>query len=184
MKVECEVATIHRIIDTTDLDQQQGGTSVAKNQVAEVTLRTKTPIAFDLSSSFESTGRFVLVDDYDIAGGGNRHRVRSMTNRSSCARKRASVILPGLRGESAAEDRAQTLRTPGRHRVVHRFDQTGKTFLARKVESLLVADGRHAYLLDGENLLHGLDADLSVQKAADAASRIRRYGEVARLPDR
>ena len=64
------MATIHRIIDTADLAQLQESQSVAKNQVAEVTLRVKSPIAFDLSSSFESTGRFVLVDEYDISGGG------------------------------------------------------------------------------------------------------------------
>ena len=69
-EVECEVASIHRIIDTMDLNQQQGSTTVNRNQVAELTLRTKAPVAFDMSSSFETTGRFVLVDDYDIAGGG------------------------------------------------------------------------------------------------------------------
>lgn len=179
-EIECEVATIHRIIDTTDLDQQQGGTSVAKNQVAEVTLRTKTPIAFDLSSSFESTGRFVLVDDYDIAGGGIvtefGHDEQELLREEARQRDFA-----WLRGEVSSEDRA---RHYGHRAAIVLFTgstQTGKTFLARKVESLLVADGRHAYLLDGENLLHGLDADLSVTNAADAAERIRRYGEVARL---
>src|SRR3990167_2609863 len=57
-EVDCEVATIHRIIDTMDLAQQQGSATVNKNQVAELTLRTKTPMAFDLSASFEATGRF------------------------------------------------------------------------------------------------------------------------------
>jgi len=70
-EVECEVAAIHRIIDTMDLNQQQGSKTVGRNQVAELTLRTKAPVAFDLSSSFEATGRFVLVDEYDIAGGGS-----------------------------------------------------------------------------------------------------------------
>jgi bifunctional enzyme CysN/CysC len=60
-EVDCEVASIHRIIDTMDLAQQQGSTTINKNQVAELTLRTKTPVAFDLSSSFEATGRVVLV---------------------------------------------------------------------------------------------------------------------------
>jgi bifunctional enzyme CysN/CysC len=59
--------------------------------------------------------------------------------------------------------------------------QTGKTFLARRVEALLVADSRHAYLLEGENLLQGLDADLSAADPSFAAERVRRYGEVARL---
>ncbi len=179
-EIECEVATIHRIIDTTDLDQQQGGTSVGRNQVAEVTLRTKMPIAFDLSSSFESTGRFVLVDDYDIAGGGIvtefGHDEQEFLREEARQRDFA-----WLRGEVTSEDRA---RHYGHRAAIVLFTgsaQTGKTFLARKVESLLVADGRHAYLLDGENLLHGLDADLSASNAVDAAERIRRYGEVARL---
>src|SRR2546427_1697767 len=66
-EVDCEVVAIHRIIDTMDLAQQQGSSVVNKNQVAELTIRAKAPIAFDLSASFESTGRFVLVDEYDIA---------------------------------------------------------------------------------------------------------------------
>ena len=45
------------------------------------------------------------------------------------------------------------LFTGGRH--------TGKSLLARKLEGRLIADGRHAYLLDGENLRRGLDADLN-----------------------
>ena len=57
-------------------------------------------------------------------------------------------------------------------------DTTGKTFLAKKVESMLVAEGRHVYMLDPENLRRGLDADL---EEGDARETIRRYGEVARL---
>lgn len=178
--IECEVATIHRIIDTADLNQLQGGDTVAKNQVAEVTLRTKAPIAFDLSSSFEATGRFVLVDDYDISGGGIVtefvHDDQEFLREEARQRDFA-----WLRGEVTPEDRA---RNYGHRAAIVLFTgaaQTGKTFLARKVESLLVADSRHAYLLDGENLLQGLDADLSVSKPSDAAERVRRYGEVARL---
>ena len=179
-EMECEVATIHRIIDTADLSQQQGGESIAKNQVAEVTLRTKAPTAFDLSSSFEATGRFVLVDDYDISGGGIV--TEFVHDEQECLREEARQRdFAWLRGEVTSEDRA---RYYGHRAAIVLFTgaaQTGKTFLARKVESLLVADSRHAYLLDGENLLHGLDADLSVSKLSDAAERVRRYGEVARL---
>src|SRR3546814_7337618 len=59
-EVDCEVAAIHRIIDTMDLAQQQDSSTVNKNRVAELTLRAKAPVAFDLSASFEATGRFVL----------------------------------------------------------------------------------------------------------------------------
>jgi bifunctional enzyme CysN/CysC len=179
-EVDCEVATIHRIIDTMDLNQQQGGGSVGKNQVAELTLRTKAPVAFDLSSSFEATGRFVLVDEYDIAGGGivtemvrdDQEFLREEARRRDFA---------WVKGEVGIEERAQqfghraavVLVTGGRH--------TGKSFLARTLEARLVADGRHAYLLDGENLRRGLDADLSEAERSQTTEMARRYGEVARL---
>ena len=179
-EVDCEVASIHRIIDTMDLAQQQGSNTVNKNQVAELTLRTKAPVAFDLSASFEATGRFVLVDEYDIAGGGiitelvhdDQEFLREEARRRDFA---------WIKGEVTVEDRAQqyghraavVLITGGRH--------TGKSFLARKLEGRLVADGRHAYLLDGENLRRGLDADLSEEERGQTTEMARRYGEVARL---
>jgi bifunctional enzyme CysN/CysC len=179
-EVDCELATIHRIIDTMDLAQQQGGSAVNKNQVAEITLRTKAPVAFDLSTSFEVTGRFVLVDEYDIAGGGiitelvhdDQEFLREEARRRDFA---------WVKGEVGVEDRARqyghraavVLVTGGRH--------AGKSLLARKLESRLVADGRHAYLLDGENLRRGLDADLSEEARGQTAEMARRYGEVARL---
>jgi bifunctional enzyme CysN/CysC len=179
-EVDCEVATIHRIIDTMDLAQQQGSSVVNKNQVAELTIRAKTPVAFDLSASFESTGRFVLVDEYDIAGGGIVtelvHDDQEFLREEARQRDFAWV-----KGKVGVEDRAQqyghraaiVLVTGGRH--------TGKSFLARTIEARLVADGRHAYLLDGENLRRGLDADLSEGERGQAAEMARRYGEVARL---
>ena len=179
-EVDCEVASIHRIIDTMDLAQQQGSNTVNKNQVAELTLRTKTPVAFDLSASFEATGRFVLVDEYDIAGGGiitelvhdDQEFLREEARRRDFA---------WVKGEVTVEDRAQqyghraavVLITGGRY--------TGKSFLARNLEGRLVADGRHAYLLDGENLRRGLDADLSDEERGQTTEMARRYGEVARL---
>ncbi|HSN03412.1 MAG TPA: GTP-binding protein [Nitrospira sp.] len=179
-EVDCEVSVIHRIIDTMDLAQQQGSATVNKNQVAELTLRTKAPVAFDLSASFEATGRFVLVDEYDIAGGGivtelvhdDQELLREEARRRDFA---------WVKGEVGVEDRAQqyghrpaiVLFTGGRH--------TGKSFLAKRLETRLVADGRHAYLLDGENLRRGLDADLTEEERGQTDEMARRYGEVARL---
>jgi bifunctional enzyme CysN/CysC len=57
---------------------------------------------------------------------------------------------------------------------------SGKSTVAVEVERALVAAGRPAYLLDGDNLRHGLNADLGFS-AADRSENIRRIGEVARL---
>ena len=179
-EVDCEVATIHRIIDAGDLGERQSKTVVDRNEVAELTFRTKSPLAFDLYQQFETTGRFVIVDQYDISGGGIItelvHDEQAFLRDEARRRDFAWV-----KGEVGAEARAQhyghraaiVLFTGGRH--------TGKSFLARKLEVLLVAEGRHAYLLDAENLRRGLDADLSDADAAGGAEMVRRYGEVARL---
>jgi len=57
---------------------------------------------------------------------------------------------------------------------------SGKSSVAAELERALVAAGRPAYLLDGDNLRHGLNADLGFT-AADRSENIRRVGEVARL---
>jgi len=57
---------------------------------------------------------------------------------------------------------------------------SGKSTVAAELERALVAAGRPAYLLDGDNLRHGLNADLGFT-AADRSENIRRVGEVARL---
>ena len=133
-EVDCEVAVIHRIIDTMDLSQQQGSKTVSRNQVAELTLRAKAPIAFDLSSSFEATGRFVLVDEYDIAGGGivtEMIRDDQEVLREEARRRDFAWV----KGEVGIEERAQqyghraaiVLISGGRH--------TGKSFLAKRLEA-------------------------------------------------
>jgi len=176
-ETSCQVAAIHRIVDANDLDGRQINTQVQKNEVADLTLRMKAPMAFDLYADFEETGRFVLVDEYDVSGGGI---ITELVNDEQAglrdkARQRDSAWIKGTVG---AEERAQHY---GHRAAIVLFtgsDTTSKDFLARKLESLLVAEGRHAYLLDAENLRRGLDADLSETNLTEA---LHRYGEVARL---
>src|SRR2546428_3265 len=176
-EVECEVAAIHRIIDTTDLAAREVKTSVGRNEVAELTIRTKAPITFDLYSDFEVTGRFVLVDQYDVSGGGIvTEAVRDeQTVLREEARRRD---IAWVKGDVGAEDRARYFGHRAALVLITGARHTGKSLLARRLEVRLVADGRHTYLLDAANLRRGLDADLSEE---DTGEIVRRFGEVARL---
>ena len=176
-EVTCEIATIHRIVDANDLDDKQTKTTVQRNEVADITLRTKSPVAFDLYADFEVSGRFVLVDEYDVAGGGIvtelvRDEQEGLRHE---ARERDSAWV---KGDVGPEERARHYGHRASVVLLTGSDNTAKAFLARKLESVLVAEGRHTYLLDAENLRRGLDADLS---DANPDEVVRRYGEVARL---
>lgn len=67
---ECEVLSINRVIDATTLETIENANEVRTNDVAEVTLKTKDRICFDEFRNNQGTGRFVLVDGYDVSGGG------------------------------------------------------------------------------------------------------------------
>ena len=178
-EIECHVAAVHRIVDADNLslDAQDARTIVQRNEVADITIQAKAPLAFDLYADFETTGRFVLVDDYDVSGGGIITAMvhdREETLRIE-ARQRD---FAWIKGDVTVGDRARHYGHRAALVLLIGPDVTGKTFLAKQLESMLVADGRYAYTLDPENLRHGLDADL---REGDAEETIRRYGEVARL---
>ncbi len=175
-EVECEIVDIHRIVDTSDLGTQESPTEVGRNEVAEVTIQTKSAIAFDCYSEFESTGRFVIVDGYDVCGGGII--MEFISDEQEAYRKEArDRDIQWVKGEVKMVDRAERY---GHRAAVVLFSggSQGIVEAARKLEKKLVQEGRHAYLLDGENLRLGLDVDL-----AESGSRevMRRFGEVTRL---
>src|SRR5690606_35133341 len=67
---EVSIAQIHRILDASHLDTALAKDRIDRHDVADLVLRTRQPIAFDPAADLETTGRFVIVDGYDIAGGG------------------------------------------------------------------------------------------------------------------
>ena len=69
-EVGAEVESIVKTIDASNLDSREGASEIKLNDVAEVILRLKASIAFDVFQAHQATGRFVLVDGYDVAGGG------------------------------------------------------------------------------------------------------------------
>jgi bifunctional enzyme CysN/CysC len=77
-------------------------------------------------------------------------------------------------------DRASVTGGPGATVWLTGLSGSGKSTIAYAVEEQLVADGRAAYVLDGDNLRHGVNSDLGFSKE-DRTENIRRVGEIARL---
>ena len=114
---------------------------------------------------------------YDVSGGGIITEM--VPDREETLRVEARQRdFAWVQGDVTLADRAKHYGHRAALVLLIGPDTTGKTFLAKKVESMLVAEGRHVYMLDPENLRRGLDADL---QEGDGREMIRRYGEVARL---
>ena len=69
-EVECEIIAFNKVIDASTLGTYENALEAKTNDVAEVTIRTKEKICFDKFSDNQNTGRFVIVDGYDVSGGG------------------------------------------------------------------------------------------------------------------
>lgn len=69
-EVECHIHAISKVIDATTLAAVEDAGQVKTNDVAEVVIKTKRAISFDEFKNNQSTGRFVIVDGFDVSGGG------------------------------------------------------------------------------------------------------------------
>ena len=180
-EVDCEIEAVDHVIDASTLgriSRPAGEVFVAKHEVAELSLRTKRPIAFDAHSEIAATGRFVIVDGYEVAGGGIIV-AENYPRRTSDSRQKSHHIYWSS-GKITTQQRE--LRN-GHHGCVvwlTGLSASGKSTIAVELERELFALGRHAYLLDGDNIRHGLCSDLAFSPK-DRKENIRRIGEVARL---
>ena len=169
---------INKVIDASELDHRLAKDQVDRNDVADVILEVRQPVAFDLTADCEATGRFVIVDGYDVAGGGiiTAAVADDLRDLRAEARTRDFNWVPG--GVTTA-DRA---RRSGHRSALVMFvgkSGSGKERYARALERALFDAGRAAYMLDGQNVLLGVDHDLWVDAAQ--SELVRRFGEVVHL---
>jgi len=176
--IACRIHELINVIDASELDGELDKAEIGRHDVADVILETKRPIAFDLTHEFQGTGRFVIVDEYDVAGGGIIREViaDSLQKVRESARQRD---FEWVRGKITQLHRAN--RYGHRPAVVLLTGEAGvgKAAIARELESDLFNEGHATYLLDARNVFLGIDQDLL--GTMDRDEMVRRYGEVANL---
>lgn len=175
--VEAHVEKIERVIDTTDLSERPGE-AVERNAVGEIVLRTHGLVALDEFTASPRTGRFVLVENHTIVGGGIVSLEGYPDQR--ILRTVKSKNLTPVENRVALADR---WRSHG-HRSgiiwLTGLSGAGKSTLAVELERVLFGKGYQVAVLDGDNVRYGLNADLGFSPA-DRIENIRRVGEVAAL---
>ncbi len=141
------------------------------NDMALVNLALDAPVAFESYADCRSLGGFVLIDRQSFATVG--------AGTIDYALRRAS----NLAWQALDVDRAARARLKRQRPTVVWFTGlpgAGKSTIANLVERRLHAEGRHTYLLDGDNVRHGLNRDLGFTEV-DRVENLRRVSEVAGL---
>ena len=179
-EVPCEVVEFKKVTDASTLETLKGQEYLAKNDVAEVTLRTSTPVVFDLFGSIPTTGRFVLVDGYDVCGGG----IITTYTPNKTDRLRDEVRhrdFHWLKSDIKLEERAYRNGHQSTLILIVGSSGVGKAKLAKYLERKLFELNYQSYLLDGRNVALGVSADIGSQQKKQEGEVLRRFGEVAKL---
>jgi len=178
-RVPVQVETIHRSLDAASLEVRSPADAVERLEVAECTLALGRAIAVDPVTRIPATARFVIVDRYDIAGGGLVRE--ALTDPQRPLRDR--ILLRNYKWETSfipAERRAARYRQQPTMLLLTGPREVDRKRLAKALESRLFEEGQIVYFLGMANLLYGVDSDLG-REAEDRAEHMRRLAEIANL---
>ncbi len=159
-------------LDVNTLHRDKSATALKLNELGRITLRTQVPLLLDEYVRNSSTGSFILIDPD--------------TNVTVAAGMVRDTAPASARGASPNTVRHQSLVTAGDRLTKGRtlwftgLSGSGKSSVAVLVEQKLLEHGCPAYILDGDNLRHGLNADLGFSMA-DRAENLRRLAHIATL---
>ncbi|MBS0555835.1 MAG: adenylyl-sulfate kinase [Proteobacteria bacterium] len=167
------VARVTAIRHRIDVDTQESkaATKLEMNEVGYVHLSLDHALAFEPYAKNPALGGFVLIDRQSFA-------TAACGTIDFALRRAGNIHWQALAVDRAA--RAASMQQHARCLWFTGLSGSGKSTIANQVEQRLHALGKHTYLLDGDNVRHGLNRDLGFT-AEDRVENIRRVAEVARL---
>ncbi|KMO72583.1 adenylyl-sulfate kinase [Mycolicibacterium chubuense] len=175
--VRATVQALHSRLDPETLDDLDNPVELVLNDIGSVTLRTSSVVVADPYAENRDSGAFILIDETtnDTVGAGTVSEPREV--------KPGEQTRNDIRWHPSSLEREYRRSATGQRGATIWFTglpASGKSTIAVAVERALVDSGQVAYLLDGDNIRHGLSDDLGFS-AGDRAENIRRVGHLTRL---
>ncbi len=161
--------------------ERNAKTTVEKHEVAQCTLSLERPVAFDLASDIAQTSRFVIVDGYEISGGGiitgipGDRKISENVNRRNFKWEKSGILL------------TERIERYGQKPLVVMITgkkSADKKKVAKLLEKKLYEEGRLVYYIGIGNVLYGVDADIKTDQSSVRTERdehIRRFAEIANI---
>ena len=174
--LKCQVVSIEQVMDSATLETIiEKRDQLQRNEVGRVTIQTRAPLVLDNHDRIANLGRFVIVNDNTICGGGTVFG-GLYTDRTVAKSKNIfwteEKITPMQRAVHLGHRGAVVWFTG--------LSGAGKSTIAQALERELFNRGMHTYVLDGDNIRHGLNSNLGFSPE-DRVENIRRVSEVAKL---
>ncbi len=175
-ELDAEIISIERIIDASTLETISGERGyIARNDVAEVTIQVRGALAFDNADRNALLGRFVLLDGRQVGGGGiifgGKYTDRSQPKSANIFWSEGNVT-PSQRFARNGHKGAVIWLTG--------LSGSGKSTISSALDRELFNLGIQTYILDGDNVRHGLNSNLGFSPE-DRVENIRRVAETAKL---
>ncbi|HXF32355.1 MAG TPA: adenylyl-sulfate kinase [Solirubrobacterales bacterium] len=182
--VAAEIEKLHYRLDVDTLHRDLEAETLEVNDIGRISIETASPLFFDTYRLNRTTGSFILVDpgtDLTVAAGmiigaGGDSAVEVVTEASTPVAENITFHPSKL----SREARAKALGTTGATIWMTGLSGSGKSTIATAIEHTLVSAGRPAFMLDGDNLRHGLNSNLGFSEE-DRNENVRRVGEVAKI---
>ena len=178
-KAFAKIQAFEKVIDASTLEASTTKQQADRHDVAECVIETSKPIAFDEISRCQATGRFVLVDNYEIAGGGIV--TEALNDKGPDINERVDLReVKWVRSEIPQSARATKFKHKPNLILITGKRGVNKIDIAKHLESMLFEKGYAVYYLGIRSLIYGVDSDIkSAEPFRD--EHIRRLAEVAHI---
>jgi bifunctional enzyme CysN/CysC len=173
--VRATAESLHYRLDVNGLHRDEAATALQLNEVGRLTFRCTEPLLVDDYTTNRTTGSFIIIDPITNATAG-----AGVIRVIAAAAHASPNVVRHEAGRLSRLERFAALGTTGGTLLFTGLSASGKSTLAAGVEEAFVRSGRPAFLLDGDNLRHGLNADLGFADR-DRTENVRRAGEVAAM---
>ena len=174
--VKCQIVSIEQVTDSSTLEMKSDGREqLQRNEIGRLTIQTRGPLVIDNHDHIPNLGRFVIVDDGRIRGGGT---ILGGVYTDRKAAKSKNIFW--TEGKITARQRAMRSGHRGAVIWLTGLSGAGKSTIAQALERELFHRAIHTYVLDGDNIRHGLNSNLGFSPE-DREENIRRVSEVAKL---
>ena len=178
VRYKVDVNTMHRVTPTEDAAGTGPTQELGLNEIGRVRITLHRPLAFDAYERNRATGAFIVIDrttNITVGAGMILDRIVPTEAKSPVSRHivRENTLVAPAERQALLHQRGVTVWLTG-------LSGSGKSTIAKQLEKTLMDEGHLAYIVDGDNVRHGLCSDLGFT-AEDRGENIRRVAEVARL---